>query len=134
MVRAIAKSWEGWASRRLSKKVEMLFAHLERIFRLGRLRLRGPNGAHDEFILAATAQNLRKLAKLVPMPQRRRFALLSQPPRSQLLQRNGHKQTSDVRLQGSSEIARRRAYNSAEGLGESGRRRISGCERNFTDR
>jgi len=26
-------------------------------------------GAHDEFVLAATAQNLRKLAKLIPMPQ-----------------------------------------------------------------
>lgn len=67
--RAIAKSWEGRTSRRLRKKVEMLFAHLKRILRLDRLRLRGPNGAHDEFILAATAQNLRKLAKLVPMPQ-----------------------------------------------------------------
>lgn len=33
---------------------------------LGRLRLRGPCGAHDEFILAATAQNLKKLAKLAP--------------------------------------------------------------------
>jgi hypothetical protein len=31
--------------------------------------LRGPNGARDEFLLAATAQNLRKLAKLIPMPQ-----------------------------------------------------------------
>jgi hypothetical protein len=69
MARAIAKSWEGRTSRRLRKKVEMLFAHLKRILRLDRLRLRGPNGAHDEFILAATAQNLRKLAKLVPMPQ-----------------------------------------------------------------
>ena len=28
--------------------------------------LRGPNGARDEFHLAATAQNLRKLAKLIP--------------------------------------------------------------------
>ena len=46
----------------------MLFAHLKRILRLYRLRLRGPCGAHDEFLLAATAQNLRKLAKLVPMP------------------------------------------------------------------
>jgi hypothetical protein len=44
----------------------MLFAHLKRILRLGRLRLRGPSGARDEFLLAATAQNLRKLAKLVP--------------------------------------------------------------------
>jgi transposase len=50
------------------KKVEMLFAHLKRILRLDRLRLRGPNGARDEFILAATVQNLRKLAKLVPNP------------------------------------------------------------------
>jgi hypothetical protein len=46
------------------KKVEMLFAHLKRILGLGRLRLRGPCGVQDELTLAATAQNLRKLAKL----------------------------------------------------------------------
>jgi hypothetical protein len=46
----------------------MLFAHLKRILKLDRLRLRGPTGAHDEFLLAATSQNLRKLAKLVPTP------------------------------------------------------------------
>jgi hypothetical protein len=45
----------------------MLFAHLKRILRLTRLRLRGPNGANDEFLLAATAQNLRRLARLRPM-------------------------------------------------------------------
>ena len=45
-----------------------VFAHLKRILRLDRLRLRGPNGARDEFLLAATAQNLRKMAKLIPMP------------------------------------------------------------------
>ena len=56
-------------SRRERKKVEMLFAHLKRILKLDRLRLRGPNGARDEFHLAATAQNLRKLAKLIPMAQ-----------------------------------------------------------------
>ena len=50
------------------KKVEMLFAHLKRIMKLDRLRLRGPNGAKDEFILAATTRNLRKLAKLVRQP------------------------------------------------------------------
>lgn len=49
------------------KKVEMLFAHLKRILRLDRLRLRGPNGAKDEFLMAATAQNLRRLAKLAPV-------------------------------------------------------------------
>ena len=68
MARAIANSWEGRTSRRLRKKVEMLFAHLKRILKLDRLRLRGPTGARDEFLLAATAQNLRKLAKLIPLP------------------------------------------------------------------
>jgi Transposase DDE domain len=51
---------------RRRKKVEMLFAHLKRILCLTRLRLRGPNGARDEFLLAATAQNLRRLARLRP--------------------------------------------------------------------
>jgi transposase len=68
MARVIARSWEGQVSRRLRKKVEMLFAHLKRILKLDRLRLRGPTGAADEFLLAATAQNLRKLAKLIPVP------------------------------------------------------------------
>jgi len=68
MARVIAKSFEGRVSRRLRKKVEMLFAHLKRILKLDRLRLRGPTGARDEFLLAATAQNLRKLAKLIPIP------------------------------------------------------------------
>ena len=59
-------------SRRERKKIEMLFAHLKRIIGLRRLRLRGPTGANDEFLLAATAQNLRKLAKLIvpTMPER----------------------------------------------------------------
>jgi len=71
MARQIARSWEGRVSRRLRKKVEMLFAHLKRILKLDRLRLRGPTGAHDEFLLAATTQNLRKLAKPVPLPNLR---------------------------------------------------------------
>lgn len=66
MARAIANSWEGRTSRRQRKKVEMLFAHLKRILKLDRLRLRGPNGAHDEFVLAATAQNLRKISQAGP--------------------------------------------------------------------
>jgi hypothetical protein len=53
-------------SRRERKKVEMLFAHLKRILKLDRLRLCGPNGARDEFLLAAAAQNLREMAKLLP--------------------------------------------------------------------
>lgn len=68
MARDIAKTDAYRQSRRDRKKVEMLFAHLKRILKLGQLRLRGPTGARDEFTLAAIAQNLRKLAKLVPNP------------------------------------------------------------------
>jgi transposase len=64
MARALSQEDEWITSRRERKKVEMLFAHLKRIMRLDRLRLRGPNGARDEFHLAAAAQNLRKLAKI----------------------------------------------------------------------
>lgn len=67
LARHIAKTDAYVTSRRERKKVEMLFAHLKRILRLDRLRLRGPNGARDEFHLAAAAQNLRKLAKLIPL-------------------------------------------------------------------
>jgi hypothetical protein len=55
-------------SRRERKKIEMRFAHLKRILRLGRLRLRGPRGAQDEFVLAAVAQNLRRLALVARPP------------------------------------------------------------------
>ena len=64
----IAKTEAYVASRRQRKKVEMLFAHLKRILSLDRLRLPGPSGARDEFHLAATTQNLRKPAKLIPAP------------------------------------------------------------------
>jgi transposase len=50
-------------SRRDRKKVEMLFAHFKRILKMDRLRLRGITGARDEFLLAAIAQNLRRMAK-----------------------------------------------------------------------
>jgi Transposase DDE domain len=66
--RAIAKTEAYAVSRRERKKVAMLFANLKRILRLDRLRLRRPSGAKDEFLLAATAQNLRKLAKLIREP------------------------------------------------------------------
>lgn len=58
----------------LRKKVEMLFAHLKRIIGLGRLPLRGPCGAKDEFLLATTTLNLRKLAKVCPALQKPRNA------------------------------------------------------------
>jgi hypothetical protein len=49
-------------SRRDRKKVEMLFGHMKRILKLTRLRLRGITGAEDEFLMAATTQNLRRMA------------------------------------------------------------------------
>lgn len=74
IARDIAKTRQCEISMKLRKKVEMLFAHLKRILSLGRFRLRGPCGANDEFLLAATAQNLRKLAKILPGPQQSRKA------------------------------------------------------------
>src|SRR6059058_2181469 len=59
VARALAKTEAFKQSCRDRKRVEMLFAHLKRILRLGRLRLRGPCGAQFEFTLAAIAQNLR---------------------------------------------------------------------------
>lgn len=68
VARALVKTEAFEQSRHDRKRVEMLFAHLKRILRLGRLRLRGPRGAQFEFTLAAIAQNLRRLAKLVVRP------------------------------------------------------------------
>ncbi len=68
VARALAKTKAFEQSRRERKRVEMLFAHLKRILRLGRLRLRGPRAAQFEFTLAAIAQNLRRLAKLLTRP------------------------------------------------------------------
>ena len=75
VARAIAKTDAYKQSRKDRKKVEMLFAHLKRIMKLDRLRLRGLTGAHDEFLLAAAAQNLRRMAKwLVPIAEKGEMA------------------------------------------------------------
>ena len=63
VVRQLSTTPRYLRSRCERKKVEMLFAHLKKILRLDRLRLRGMSGAHDEFLMAATAQNLRRMAK-----------------------------------------------------------------------
>jgi hypothetical protein len=66
LARDLSQTYADVTSRRERRKVEMLFAHLKRILKLDRLRLRGPNGAKGEFHLVATAQNLRILAKPIP--------------------------------------------------------------------
>jgi hypothetical protein len=71
VARKIAETDAFKTSGRQRKKVEMLFAHLKRILKLDRLRLRGLSGAQDEFLLAATVQNLRRMAKwLMPMDEK----------------------------------------------------------------
>lgn len=60
--RAVARTEAYRVSRNQRKKSEMLFAHLKGPLKLRRLRLRGLSGAQFEFLMAATAQNLRRLA------------------------------------------------------------------------
>jgi transposase len=67
-VRALFNTEAFRQSSRERKKVEMRFAHMKRIFRLDRLRLRGLSGAKDEVLLTATVQNLRRLTKLLCRP------------------------------------------------------------------
>lgn len=66
VARRIATTEQYKRSRCERKKIEMLFAHMKRILRLHRLRLRGLSGARDEFTLVVAVQNLRRLAMLVP--------------------------------------------------------------------
>jgi len=68
VARSVAQTPAYKKTRRQRKKVEMLFAHMKRILKLDRLRLRGMSGARDEFLLAATTQNLRRMAKLLGQP------------------------------------------------------------------
>jgi Transposase DDE domain len=68
VARALAKTEAFEQSRRERKKIEMRFAHMKRILRLDRLRLRGLSGAKDEVLLTATAQNLRRLVKFICRP------------------------------------------------------------------
>jgi hypothetical protein len=67
--RALAGTQEFQQSRNERKKVEMLFAHLKTTLRFERMRLRGLSGASDEFLMAAIAQNLRRLARLTALPR-----------------------------------------------------------------
>ncbi len=63
VARAVRKTESYRRTRRQRKQVEMLFAHMKRILKMDRLRLRGISGARDEFLLTATVQNLRRMAK-----------------------------------------------------------------------
>ena len=57
------------------KKIETLFGEAKHILGLNRLRLRGLTGARDEFLLAATVQNLKRLVRHAAIPPPLRPAL-----------------------------------------------------------
>ena len=63
VAREVAKTPASRRTRRQRKQVKMLFGHMKRILKVDRLRLRGLSGAQDEFLLTATAQNLRRMSK-----------------------------------------------------------------------
>ena len=63
LARALATTEAFAQSSNQRKKVEMLFGYMKKILKVDRLRLRGLSGAHDEFLLTATAQNLRRMAQ-----------------------------------------------------------------------
>ncbi len=67
-VRSLMGSEAYVQSGRERKKIETLFGDAKRNLGLTRLRLRGLTGARDEFLLTATVQNLRRLAKLAAIP------------------------------------------------------------------
>jgi transposase len=66
--RSLAGTHAYLQSGRERKKIERLFGELKHNLALTRLRLRGLTGARDEFLLAATVQNLKRLAKLAAIP------------------------------------------------------------------
>jgi len=70
-VRVLMKTEDYQVSFKQRKLVETGFGDLKRNLGFTRLRLRGLSGAHDEFLLAATVQNLKRLARsLWPPPEK----------------------------------------------------------------
>jgi transposase len=69
-VRSLMQTEDYDISARQRKMIETGFGDLKRNLGLTRLRLRGLTGASDEFLLAATVQNLRRLANAIwPPPE-----------------------------------------------------------------
>jgi len=72
-VRALVGTQAYERSRRARYKIEALFAELKQRMRLGRVRLRRLWNVSEQFLLAATAQNLKRLVRFLaqrtPIPQ-----------------------------------------------------------------
>jgi hypothetical protein len=68
MAHQIARSWEGRTSRRLRKKIEMLFAHLKRILSSTACVCEAQMVRVTSSSWQPPPQNLSKTAKQIPMP------------------------------------------------------------------
>ena len=103
-----------WPKPRLSsnhagerKKVEMRFAHMKRILKLDRLRLRGLNGAKDEVLLTATTQNLRRLVKFLCRPPPSAAVTLSRPsPAASSGYRDHHNKLTNTQISSAAKSSR----------------------------
>jgi hypothetical protein len=62
-VRQLSQTPEFAIARRARNKIEALFSELRNQIRLRKVRLRGLLNAKEQFILAATAQNLKRLIR-----------------------------------------------------------------------
>ncbi len=65
---SLMKTEAYWQSVINRKQIERLFGEAKRHLAMTRLRLRGPTGARDEFLLTATVQNLKRLVERLALP------------------------------------------------------------------
>ncbi|MDQ2840094.1 MAG: IS1182 family transposase [Acidobacteriota bacterium] len=67
-VRKLSQTPEFAIARRARNKIEALFSELRNQLRFRKMQLRGLHNAKEQFILAATAQNLKRLIKFLNQP------------------------------------------------------------------
>ena len=68
-VRKLSQTLEFAIARRARNKIEALFSQLRNQIQLRKVRLRGPRNAAEQFTLAATAQNVKRLIKFLNQPK-----------------------------------------------------------------
>ena len=68
-VRKISQTPEYAIARRTRNKIEALFSELRNQINLRKVRLRGLRNAKEQFILAATAQNVKRLIRFLNQPK-----------------------------------------------------------------
>lgn len=69
-VRKLSQTPEYAIARRARNKIEALFSELRNQIQLRKVRLRGLRSAKEQFILAATAQNVKRLIKFLSQPKK----------------------------------------------------------------